>query len=554
MKLTDEQFSRFFPFEYPRYDQRDVIEKILTAFNDGKHHVILAAPTGSGKSVIAVTVANALGYKNVGFHSEIITSQKCLQEQYFHDLNIPIIYGKANYQCKLSPVLNCECGVCGGNKQKTCKDCPYILALSAAHSAPICSTNYAFFLQRNKFCHNAGKYYADFIVFDECHNLEQEILSMCSFKMTDDRLQYLGYNTKGYIPVAGTSEENLIAWLNDVKAGLKVEVVKVGHLLQKIDIFQSLSDKGKISPNELKEHKKVHTRLKGIISYINQISLLLNQYEEGNRFIATFGNKEIEFKLLHGSSLFQQYISESANCFLHMSATILSKEQHCKCLGIDPDDAEYISCESRFPLYNRPIFYNPIGSMAFKDKRNTIPKMVKRVDEILTQYKNEKGIIHTVSYELTEAIMSGISNKNNWRLLVPRPNNRQEVLNHFYNSNDPLVLLSPSLTEGLDLKEDLSRFCIVCKMPYANTNDQWVKERQQEDQTWYATNTCTILMQMTGRVVRSEKDIASTYILDSCFNFLVAKYGYLFPKWWQESVFSIEDEKAIKEKQNDRQF
>ena len=86
MKLTDEQFSHFFPFDYPRYDQREIIEKILEAFDNGKHHVILAAPTGSGKSVIAVTVANALGYKKPGFHSEIITSQKCLQEQYFHDL------------------------------------------------------------------------------------------------------------------------------------------------------------------------------------------------------------------------------------------------------------------------------------------------------------------------------------------------------------------------------------------------------------------------------------------------------------------------------------
>ena len=111
--------------------------------------------------------------------------------------------------------------------------------------------------------------------------------------------------------------------------------------------------------------------------------------------------------------------------------------------------------------------------------------------------------------------------------------------------------MSPSLTEGLDLKDDLSRFCIVCKMPFANTNDQWIKERQQEDQMWYAANTCTILMQMTGRVVRSEKDIASTYILDSCFNFLVSKYGNLFPKWWQESVFSIEDENVIKEKQQE---
>ena len=551
MNLTDEQFSRFFPFDYPRHDQREVIEKILTAFDSGKRHVILSAPTGSGKSVIAVTVANALRNKNFSFHSEIITSQKCLQEQYFHDLNIPIVYGKSNYTCKLSPVLNCECGVCGGSKQKACNDCPYTLAISAARQASICSTNYAFFLQRNKFYAANNSLYADFIVFDECHNLEQEILQMCTFKITDERLQYLGYNTKGYIPVHGTSEENLIAWLNDVKAGLKIEIVKVGHLLQKIDIFNSLSKNGKISPNELREHKKVHARLKGIVSYINQISLLLEQYQEGNRFIATFGNKEIEFKLLHGSSLFQKYVSNSAVYFLHMSATILSKEQHCKNLGIDLDDAEYISCESRFPLYNRPVFYNPIGSMAFKDKRNTIPKMVKRVDEILTQYKNDKGIIHTISYELTEAMIAGISNKNNWRILVPRPGNRQEVLNHFYTSDEPLVLMSPSLTEGLDLKDDLSRFCIVCKMPFANTNDQWIKERQQEDQTWYAANTCTVLMQMTGRVVRSEKDIASTYILDSCFNFLVSKYGNLFPKWWQESVFSIEDENVIKEKQQE---
>ena len=127
-----------------------------------------------------------------------------------------------------------------------------------------------------------------------------------------------------------------------------------------------------------------------------------------------------------------------------------------------------------------------------------------------------------------------------------------EVLNHFYTSSDPLVLMSPSLTEGLDLKEDLSRFCIICKMPFANTNDQWVKERQAENQIWYANNTCTTLMQMTGRVVRSDRDIASTYILDTCFEFLVKKYGNLFPEWWQRSVFSIEDEKAVKEKQNEQ--
>ena len=549
MHLSDSDFKKFFPFDYPRYDQREVIDNILTAFENGKTHVILSAPTGSGKSVIAATVANALGHQCHDFHTEIITSQKCLQEQYLHDLNIPIIYGKVNYKCLKSPQLTCENGACAGNSKNACANCPYSIALANARQAPICSTNYAFYLQRAR--HFKSKY-ADFVVFDECHNLEQEVLSMCNIKITDERLQYLGYNTKGYIPEAGISEENLITWLFEIKDALRIEATKGVCLLNKLDIFNSLSKTGNISANQLKEHKKHIARLKGIASYVRQITLLLEQYEQGNRFIATFGNKEIEFKLLHGAPLFQKYVKNSAYNFLHMSATILSKEEHCKNLGISPDDAEYISCDSRFSVYNRPIFYNPIGSMAFRDKRNTIPKIVRRVDEILNQYKNDKGIIHTVSYELTEAITAGLGKKNGWRILIPRQNNRQEVLNHFYTSSDPLVLMSPSLTEGLDLKEDLSRFCIICKMPFANTNDQWVKERQAENQIWYANNTCTTLMQMTGRVVRSYRDIASTYILDTCFEFLVKKYGNLFPEWWQRSVFSIEDEKAVKEKQNEQ--
>lgn len=546
MKLSDSKFREFFPFDYPRYDQREVIDKILTAYQNGKHHVILAAPTGSGKSVIAYTVAQALSNNGSShFHADIVTSQKCLQEQYQHDLNIPIVYGRANYQCNMSEILTCEDGLCAGDPKKMCIDCPYHIARSIAQKSKICSMNYAYFLQINRNRSKSDGICSDFIVFDECHNLETEILSLCNFKITNERLQFLGYNTKGHLPHEGTSDENMIKWLEEICDMLKIEAIKHASLLKKLDLFKVITLDGKASPNQIKEHKKCLNKLKGIASYTRQIQMLLSQYNNGNKFITTFNNDFIEFKLLHGAPLFEHYVSHLSTYFLHMSATILSKEQHCKNNGIDPDDTEYISCESRFPKYNRPIYYNPIGSMAYKDKRVTIPKMVKRVDEILDKYKDKKGIIHTVSYELTEALVCGLSKKNSWRILIPRPNNRQEVLNHFYVSDDPLVLMSPSLTEGLDLKEDLSRFCIVCKMPFANTNDKWVKERQFEDSVWYAANTCTTLMQMTGRVVRSENDKASTYILDNCFSFLVNKFGYLFPKWWQESVFSIDDEKAI---------
>jgi Rad3-related DNA helicase len=124
---------------------------------------------------------------------------------------------------------------------------------------------------------------------------------------------------------------------------------------------------------------------------------------------------------------------------------------------------------------------------------------------------------------------------------MPRGNDKQTILNMFYNSSKPLVLISPSLTEGIDLKDDLSRFCIICKMPYANLKDKWTRIRINEDQKWYMIKACTTLVQMTGRSIRSEQDFAKTYILDSDFLNL-AKFGInTFPKWWQDAVIIDND-------------
>ncbi len=71
--------------------------------------------------------------------------------------------------------------------------------------------------------------------------------------------------------------------------------------------------------------------------------------------------------------------------------------------------------------------------------------------------------------------------------------------------------------EGIDLKDDLSRLCIVCKVPYANLGDKWTKTRMDEDKEWYITAACMNLVQMSGRSIRSDTDFAKTYILDADF-------------------------------------
>ena len=119
---------------------------------------------------------------------------------------------------------------------------------------------------------------------------------------------------------------------------------------------------------------------------------------------------------------------------------------------------------------------------------------------------------------------------------MPRGSNRQEILNEFYESDEPLVLISPSLSEGLDLKDDLSRFCIICKVPYASLGDPWVKARMEKNNIWYTINAAQTLIQMTGRSIRSETDYCDTYILDSNFLQFAKQSFNLLPNWWKDSV------------------
>jgi Rad3-related DNA helicase len=103
-------------------------------------------------------------------------------------------------------------------------------------------------------------------------------------------------------------------------------------------------------------------------------------------------------------------------------------------------------------------------------------------------------------------------------------------------TKDPTVLISPSLTEGIDLKGKLSDFCIICKIPYPSLMDSWVKARMEADPLWYSAFTLSTIIQMTGRSVRSETDNAPTYILDSEFIKFYNRKINDFPKWWKKAV------------------
>jgi hypothetical protein len=113
---------------------------------------------------------------------------------------------------------------------------------------------------------------------------------------------------------------------------------------------------------------------------------------------------------------------------------------------------------------------------------------------------------------------------------------RDEVIIEHVNSTKPTVLISPSLYLGLDLKDDLSRFQIITKVPYPDLGDRWINEKRKLSGQWYNWQTGLRLVQGYGRSVRSKDDWAITYVLDSGFGNFVNKNKNILPDWFTEAI------------------
>jgi predicted chitinase len=209
-----------------------------------------------------------------------------------------------------------------------------------------------------------------------------------------------------------------------------------------------------------------------------------------------------------------------------MSATVLNKQGFCESLGITDENSGYISIASPFPVENRPILSFPIGKMTQNEIDNSLPRLVEAVKNILEQHKNEKGIIHCHSYKITNFLKKNIKSK---RLLTHSTEDREDVLNKHLKSDQPTVLLSPSMTEGVDLVDDASRFQVICKIPYPYLGDKLVVKRMNRWKWWYPLQTAKTIVQSIGRSVRNSKDYAVTYILDSDWSTFYNKNKKYFP-------------------------
>ncbi len=131
-------------FESWRPGQAQMVEDLIDCPTQYSGSCISA---GNGKSPIYVAVAKITDARTC-----ILTANKTLQTQIMHDfesIGMVDIKGKSNYFCEDRVKLTCEeaWSVC---RAKEFGECPYKQAYETACKAPIVSTNYSYWLHRNK--------------------------------------------------------------------------------------------------------------------------------------------------------------------------------------------------------------------------------------------------------------------------------------------------------------------------------------------------------------------------------------------------------------------
>jgi ATP-dependent DNA helicase DinG len=499
-------------WNYPKPPRAEQVE-ILDFISGSKVDTVLVhAPAGVGKSAICASLAQS----DTG---AVITPHKLLQDQYLRDWpSAKVLKGKVNYECSAALMqsrANSTTHVFGSGTCKAggmwCREgsCPYKCAKESFLNSKMGVTNYNWLLSSIK---GATEVPHDWLLFDEAHELEPKLIDTAAIEITED------FCVKHSAPFElFDSEEDAKEWLlAEVKPALQAAYDKKTMLAEtgkSAEVEVELSDLGEVL---------------GSIGFYE----MMKDEETWVYSIAPRNNK-CSFKPLFAAGLFSRFIAPMKKKHLITSATLSPGKLIKKWLGIDAFDE--ISVPSPFPVDNRPVYLKGMAYLNRSNLTEKLPLIVKTIDAILEGYPNDKGIIHCQSFALGSAIFK-LSNFKNRLLLHDAGNTREQILETHLNSKYPTVLLSPSMTEGVDLADDLSRFTIIPKCPYPNLGDKWVQRRKDEDADWCDWQIAKTIMQGVGRSIRHAEDYADTYILDGVFMRFYENNKSLFPKWFRQSI------------------
>lgn len=526
------KFAEWRPIDRLR-TQEDVV--IAAACSD-KRFVILNAPTGTGKSSIAMGVASLLGGRSL-----YLTQTKGLQAQLttdFSPMGLAEIKGQANYPCLYFEepdrtnyhLPGCDEGPCHANVPCIFRDtsCYYYSAVRRASKSNLVNANYSYWMHTRRFSEPfvIGKF--DNLILDEAHDAAQSLADFVQIYIDRSEVSKL---LDLAIP-GGSSIDEWVEWArHDALPRCKTALEGTAALV-------SLSNSGVAT---LRRLKRLDDHLTGLAYAMDwkrvdapdppawvpgtTTDWVIEEHKDG-----------VTFQPVWASGYAEAYLFAGIPRVFLVSATVTPKD--AQYLGIPRDDLEYLEYPSPFKREIRPVFSVPTVRVGRKMVLGEERIWVNRIDQIIEKEaidKNHKGIIHSVSYDRAQLIFA--MSKHSDIIEIHDRKKAKYAIERYRRADPPYVLLSPSVSTGWDFPMDEARFQIIAKMPFIDSRPAVIGARARADRQYLDYVALVTLIQMCGRGVRSEDDYCITYIIDDNFgDWFYRRNRKLIPKWFRSAL------------------
>ena len=553
MKYEEQILGAFKRVGYvPRAHQMEAVDHILQAYVDHeKMTVILSAPTGSGKSIIGLVVAEVLTdikhdpklQTKKMLKGLFLTATNALSHQYRDSFQGKFDFmatsGASTYKCAqlydndpTSTAEDCMKKVLKPND--ICGVCEYNLMKSRRNNVEHLVTNYALFMIDRLFAKILQR--RILTIWDEAHLVNDLFSDQSAISFDAKRLDSIAKDCKQRL--TPTEEAKVLPLLNKAREGLgrmddsnyleilgdyrKLNLTALILFKEYVkEVYDEDEDKYSnrkvdLPPEDLKQYQvysKLVKRYEGVESKIADFDLP-EKYEH------VFDNKDGVFSIkpvFIGKTT--PRLTNNSDYHLFMSGTI-SMSYVETVFNMKPEDVEFILLPPVFDPANKLVsFYNNL-TLNYDTLKN--PAMVETlINDILAILKmhqdlGESGIIQTPSFYLQQQLVNGMRGKLKHRLFNHEQGTKLgDTLTQFKASKVPSLLISPSIYEGIDLPDDISRFQILVKAPFPSLGDKRIAYILKHHKDFYSEMTIMKIVQGAGRSVRNEDDYSVTYFLDA---------------------------------------
>jgi len=543
--------DELFPFDGYRDYQDEILRKSLEAlFIDGYDNIIIEGPTGIGKSPINITIGRVV--KHLAKNKETIeeyfqyplhgidtgksfytTPQKQLRNQLANDEDlkeyVQMLKSRQDYICGASGDNCKECSLGSESEDESCRTipgCTYWAEKEKAMHGDISALTFAMLVVDNHIPEldmNGDKLSfgnRDCVIVDEGHNLENQVASL-----------FAGFSVSSWVlpdeVYKGTSAK--IQW--NFERYEDVADIIDGLIVRANDYIEKWED----APSK-------EIQVEQCENFVQKAGFCKNEVQNGRPWVVTVdtlgttGEKKMTLKPVDVDNFLQKFIWSRGNKRVISSATIPYRDKidvWADRIGLD-GSTKHISRPMPFPEENRLIHKDTIvASMSGDGEEDNWGNVVAEVQNLAEKHSGQKGLIHTTSYNRAEKLAKRLDDDN---AMVQDQDKDKSVVIAEWQESDKDILLSPSMTEGVDLYDDRCRWQVMLKIPYAYIGDSRVSYLLNEryDWEWYNQTAMLDVIQSVGRAVRGPEDHASYYVIDGAFEKLMSKVST--PDWFNSAI------------------